>query len=208
MPKHPPHIMVQLTARVPRGHQGFWEVIRDLHQSQGEWTIPDIDGCCNVDKGTIRDFVRRLTLAGFVEVVREEPAGPRAPLKVYRLVRNQAEAPKLRRDGTPAKDLGRGQDQMWRAMKMTDRFTVNELTVLASTDEHPVTRNTAASYVKHLLAAKYLKRVSRGLYRLRPDRNTGPLAPQVYRSDFVFDPNLKQGFGPTGGAGADTGGEA
>lgn len=207
MPKHSPHIMVELTAKVPRGHQGFWDVIRELHQQQGEWTVADIDARCNVAKDTIRDFLRRLTVAKFIEVVREEPAGPRKAAKVYRLVRNQVEAPKLRRDGSPAKDLGRGQDQMWRTMKMHERFSAADLALLSSTSDIKVTQSTAASYVKHLLAAGYLKRVSRGVYRLRPDRNTGPLAPQIYRSDFVFDPNIKKGFGPTGGVGVD-GGEA
>lgn len=204
MPTYSPHVMVALTARVPRGPQGYWDIIRALHQSQGEWTVSDIDAQSNVPRHTIGKFVRPLALAGYVEVVREVPNdnGGKA-VKVYRLVRNQPDAPKLRPDGSPAKDIGRGQDQMWRAMKMADRFTAVELAVLSSTAEYAVATTSAAAYIRHLLAAGYLKRTARGVYRLRPDRNTGPLAPQVYRSDWVFDPNTKQGHGPTGGVGVE-----
>lgn len=195
-----PEVMAEITVRVPRGQQWFWDIIRDLHRSQGEWTVRDIDGRSNTHTASIRDFLRRLERAGYIEVVREIPDPNRKPRKVYRLLRNQPEAPRLRRDGSPAKDLGRGQEQMWRSLRMLGVVTVRDLAVAASTEETRVTVETARSYLKHLHAAGYLKRLERGRYRLRPDRNTGPLAPQVRRCDFVFDPNLGKAFSPGGGA--------
>ena len=211
MPVHSPHQMVALSLRLPRGQQGIWETIRHIHRTEepAEFTAPALWRKVGAHKDAILDYLRRLERGGYIELIRCDGPFEGRKAKVYRLIRDQPDAPKLRRDGSPAKDAGRGQDQLWRAMKMTAQFTIRDLVLAASTAECTVTHETAKSYIKHLLAAGYLKRVAHGVYRLRPDRNTGPLAPQIYRSDWVFDPNLKQGSGPTGGAGAPApGGEA
>jgi len=126
MARHPAHVMVALTVRVPRGQQGFWEVMRRLHRERGEFTAAQVDGASNVDSGTVHDFIRRLVKGGWLQVVREEPTTG-TPRRVYRLAKDQPDAPRLRRDGTPAVRVGRGQEQMWRAMKMLDRWSVREL---------------------------------------------------------------------------------
>lgn len=155
-------------------------------------------------RDTIRDFLRRLVKGGYLRVVREEPTnGTGSPRRVYRLVKDQPDAPQLRRDGTPAVRVGRANEQMWRTMKMVDRFGYADLAMLSSTESCRVTFETAKSYVVALHTAGYLKRIDRGLYRLRPDMNTGPLAPMVQRTDWVFDPNLKK---PMRGSSAPEGG--
>lgn len=181
-------IMFTLTVRVPRGYQGFWDIIRDI--APLPFTLSDIEQRTNVRRDTVRDYVKRLERAGYIEQTGATDAGA----LVYRLVRNTgAYAPRLQRDGTEVMQ-GNGQDQMWRAMKMLDRFTARELAVHASTEDVPVKESTAKAYIKHLLKAGYLVDNRQPAprprtYRLKPSMNTGPLAPQVQRTDYVFDPN-------------------
>lgn len=189
MGRHASDVMAQLTVRVPRGQQGFWEAIRGLR----EFTVTDLDQRSCVDRGTVRDFVKRLERGGYIARV-----GHRGNAKVYRLLRDQPEAPRLKRDGSPAKDVGRANEQMWRAMKMLKAFTARDLAVHAATEDVRITAETARTYCRHLHHAGYLAVVGeakrgrqghRRTYRLRPDRVTGPLAPQVQKTKFVFDPN-------------------
>ena len=203
MGRHSSYEMARLTVRVPRGHQGFWEIIRDLKT----FRVSDVDQRSNVHKATVRDFIKRLLKGGYIEAVAEDDDGT----VHYRLVKDQAEAPRLRRDGSPAADVGLGQDHMWRAMKMLGSFTARDLAIHASTDDVQVRLNTAASYIKHLHRAGYLAiqqaakpghRPGAGtvaVYRLIPTMISGPLAPQVMRSEWVWDPNTKQVRGPEAG---------
>lgn len=201
MSRHPSEIMVQLTARVPRGQQGFWEIIRGLHRHKKTWTFSEVDQRSNVSTSTVHDFLRRLLKAGFIV-----EAGRTAKTTLYRLAKDQPNAPCLKRDGSPGKSPGRGQDQMWRSMKMLPRFTARDLAAHSTTPETAVTLETAKSYIKHLLHAGYLVVLSpmtgsgprrcRAVYKLLRPMNTGPLAPQIQSTDFVFDPNLKVVMGP------------
>ncbi|MBK8157954.1 MAG: hypothetical protein IPK59_03910 [Rhodospirillaceae bacterium] len=203
MARHAADVMVQITARVPRGNQGFWEIIRDLHRKKKRWTVLDVDGHSNVALGTVNDFVQRLLKGGYI--VRDGAFGKSA---AFRLVKDQPDAPYLRRDGTAARELGLCQDQMWRAMKMLARFDARDLALYASTEDVPVKQLTAKSYIARLYRAGYLIMVTEGkpghrpgtgtlaTYRLLPAMNTGPLAPQIQQTDWVWDPNKRLVMGP------------
>lgn len=204
MGRHTADIMARLTVRVPRGQQGFWEVIRELHRKRGRWTAKDVDGSSNVHLSTVHDYLRRLTQGGFI--ARDgEIKGHIA----FRLLIDQPEAPRLRRDGKPVSALGQGQDQMWRTMKMMARFDARDLALHATTSDATVTLETARTYLRHLYRVGYLTVVEPGrptghrgrhamtVYRLIPSMNTGPLAPQIQRADFVWDPNRKKVMGST-----------
>lgn len=203
MGRHSTEAMVKLTVRVPRGQQGFWDIIRELRT----FTISDIDGRCNTHRQTIRDFVKRLEKGEFIRAV----GNVEHDAVQYELVKDQPEAPRLRRDGSPARDMGRGQDQMWRAIKMLGEFTARDIAIHATTDDVQVRLNAAASYLKHLHRAGYLKVTQAGkpghkpgsghmaTYRLIPGMNTGPMAPQVMRTEWVWDQNRNQAMGPEGG---------
>lgn len=200
MGRHTADALVRLNVRVPRGQQAYWDIIRDMRTGI---TITAIERQCNVDRRVIGDYVRRLAKGGILE-----PIGLQGDAIVYRLTMDQADAPCVRRDGTLAVKPGRGQDRMWRTMKMLRDFTVAELSTAATLPDELVTVATAADYVKHLARAGYLATVrdarpgykpGTGIparYRLRPEMNTGPLAPQIQRTDWVFDPNRKQAIGP------------
>jgi hypothetical protein len=89
-----------------------------------------------------------------------------------------------------------GQQQMWVAMRSLQQFDAGELAYAASTDETRVDPVAARFYITRLHAAGYLTIVSpgkvtggRAVWRFKPSMHTGPRAPQVMRTHFVFDPN-------------------
>ena len=200
MARHSIDIWVKLTARVPRGHQGFWEIIRDLR----EFTVRDVEYQSNVQAQTVRDFVRRLDRGGYITRI-----GSRGQAHVYRLVHDQPEAPALRRDGSPAKAEGLANERMWRTMRMLGRFKAADLAVAASTEARPISRETARTYCQALARANYLKIVAGNrarqpaVYWLPPNKRTGPLPPMIQRTKFVFDPNLGQAVSPGEPAGGE-----
>lgn len=199
MGRHSSDIMAKLTVRVPRGHQGFWEEIC----KRVRFTVPELDYASCVDRKTVRDFVLRLERAEYIEVVDTQGVGQYAT-KVYELVHDQPDVPHLKRDGSPATPPGAAQDQMWRAMKMLAEFDYKTLSVAASTDTVPITGQAAKSYIKQLYRAQYLIQMSAARPPKTPatfrlGRNTGPLAPEVQRTKFIFDPNLKRVIQPQGG---------
>lgn len=178
-----------------RGHQHFWSTMRELRR----FTVADIDGAGNARRDTVRDYVRRLRRAGILKRVGAEPK-PGTDADVYEIVYDPGpEAPSVRRDGTVIPRPGLGNEQMWRAMKMLGFFNHRDLSVHASTDEVAVKTATAKAYLKHLLAAGYLAVATPAagskpaVYRLV--KNTGPLAPMIQRTDWVWDPNLRAVMG-------------
>ena len=137
------------------------------------------------------DYVRRLIRGGYVEVAGRQVGHNGACM--YRLARRPHEAPRLRRDGKPARPSG--QRQIWNAIRRMKQFMTVELAVTASTDECRVTPATAQTYVLRLAAAGYLAVKQPGkpgkpaIWRLRPSMDTGPRPPAVLRSRLVYDHN-------------------
>lgn len=167
------------------GRQALWETMRRLKR----FCVADLRP--SGDSDTVREYLRRLEAGGFLE---REGEPVRFKPMYYRLVRDTGlEAPRLGLDGAPS-GLGKGREQMWRAMKMLPSFNVVDLAVNASTEDVQVAENEARDYVKHLERAKYLAIVKpathlgKAVYRLT--RNTGPRPPMVTRAKIVFDPNL------------------
>lgn len=186
--------MAALNARVPRGYQGYWQVIRGLARRDELFTLRDVEQATNAQKDTVRDYLHRLERAG---IVAREGAGEHGAT-LYRLVQDVGPvAPRLRRDGSEVQQ-GAGQDHMWRAMKMVGDFSAQDLLLAASTDDVRVTLDTAKTYIRHLFHAGYLARRAGGkgpvaaTYRLKPSMNTGPLAPMVQSVKQVWDPNRRE----------------
>lgn len=200
MGRHTADALARLNVRVPRGNQAYWEIIRELRT----FTISDIEKRSNVHRNTIGDYVRCLAKARVIIAT-----GKCGKAIVYRLAVDQPDAPSVRRDGTLATPPGLGQERMWRSMKMLKTFDAGELASSASPDtDAPVSVFAAADYIKNLHRAGYLTIVvpakpghktgtgNPARYRLRPDMITGPLAPQIQRTDWVWDPNRKCVMGP------------
>jgi len=170
----------------PYGRQAMWEAMRGLWR----FTRADLD-YLNVERDTVRSYLRSLVKAGYVVVAVSQ--GHHAPA-VYELVNDVGmEAPRLRRDGSPV-EQGQAREHMWRAMKMLPSFNFLDIAVTAGTEEVRVTEQDAKDYVKHLWRAKYLAvlkpatKRTKAVYKLA--RNTGPKPPMVTRAKIVFDPNL------------------
>ncbi|MBK5957427.1 hypothetical protein CCR97_04280 [Rhodoplanes elegans] len=171
---------------IPRGHDHYWSVIRELDKA-GEWTSGEVVALSNAHRASVHDFVGRLVRGGIARQV----GGGRVPH--YRLVKSPAATPRLRRDGTQAPPSA--QQQLWTAIRHLGHFAYAELILAASTDELAVEEITTRTYIKRLVAAGYLMAVVPGgpkkpaVWKLRPGMNTGPKAPQVLRAHVVFDPN-------------------
>lgn len=199
MPRRPHIEMVALQARVPRGQDGFWAIIRNLDVEKSAlggvngWTVAEIDARSNVDRGTIRDFVARLLKAGIATFVGEEfdPAGQSCG-RQYRLTRHQIDAPRLRRDGT---ELPEPQTQtIWRTLRMMKSGTAEEIASHATTADRAPDLQVVRRYLRELVAAGVLipaveggGKGNRSVYRLV--RDLGPKAPKILRAHVVYDPN-------------------
>lgn len=189
--------MAQLTVRIPRGHAGFWSIIREL-DTTGPWSVPDVDRGSNVDKSSIADYVRRLVRGGYARQV-DEVRSPSGPIKRYRLTKRPGIAPSLRRDGTPVPLPA--QQRMWTAIRSMRQFTAREVAFAASVEQAAVPVDVAKRYFGYLDTAGYLATVNPGapgrgaVYRLKPAMNTGPLAPSILRVKLVWDPNRAEIIG-------------
>jgi hypothetical protein len=204
MPRKPAHL--ELVGGIGL-RQRIWDRIRG-HAAKGQmFDLPDLlfgDELDSID--TAREYITGLFHAGYLDLhqaaVTTGPASRRRP-KRYSLARDVgADAPRVRRDGTPVTQ-GLAQEQMWRVLR-TLRGDTNgrELAFHASTQDVPVAEVAARDYLRHLHFAGYLTLVKpgRGLgsggiqarYRLLPDHNTGPRPPMVCRTKAVYDPNLNQ----------------
>ena len=173
---------VALSVKVPRGHEGFWTIIQQLHREQGTFTISDVVSQTNVVRSTVADYVKRLEKAGYL-ALQEGSDPPR-----YALIKTSRDAPRVRRDGTVLVESG--QDTLWRTIKMLKQFTVAALHAEV-TAARPMPLVTVQSYVKHLTRAGVLAKrpIGGNACEFRLIRNLGGAAPRVLRTHLVFDPN-------------------
>ncbi len=175
-----------------KGYRAFWAAILTAAK-KGSFTVPEIDMMCNAERRNVRDYTRRLEIAGYIKRigVAEDQA------VILKLVRPVKTAPRLRHDGSHVLEA-QASDQMWRAMQMMPTFTKHDLVTWASTEDRMVRLAGAKDYIRHLHKAGYLQLVSKSVpgtaatYRLKKKMITGPLAPKIKRIKVVYDPNLKK----------------
>lgn len=194
MARKPVHLE-QAGGKAPR--QRVWEAIRRL---AADFTAPTLERVARIDKATIHTYLQSLERGGFITEIGERQAiGDR---KHYQLVRDTGvEAPRLDRRGRPVQQ-SRGNENMWRTMRIMGEFSPRELAVRASTPDTDVAEGAAKSYVKYLANAGYLTIVDPGhsfirgkgakqaRYRLVASKYTGPRPPMIQRTKAVYDPNL------------------
>lgn len=188
--------------RILRGQAHYWAVMRALQAERGRFTAADIDAASNAAGSDIRKFIRGLVDAGYVAAAgatgRMLP-GANAEM-AYRIVRNQAECPRLTKSGIQ----GTGQRNMWNVLRGPlgrDGIDARDLAAFASTDAVPVPFETARTYLKMLAQAGYLACLAKGgparlaVWRLKPSMNTGPLPPMILRAKLVYDQNAGKVMG-------------
>lgn len=159
-------------------------------------------GVVGVHEDTIKAYLKRLEKGGYLttEIIPGETSGLYGAAKIYQytLIRDVGvEAPRLNPSGNPTMQ-GRGNENMWRSMKMLRSFDFRELASASTTDDVIVTIETARKYVMFLSSAGYLVEVQAAThsaptrYRLKSTMNTGPKSPMVQRTHNVYDPNIKR----------------
>lgn len=176
---------------IRRGSAYMWSVVRDLTKERRDrvFTATDVlDQTNATELSTVRKWARTLVKAGILE---EVEGG-------FRCLKRPTMLPHISNAG---KVVGGRNDAMWAAIRALKSFSPRELALVASTEEAPVKEWTAKSYTALLHAAGYLVVISaatprrQATYRLKPSKNTGPLAPRILRSKLVYDPNLAQVMG-------------
>jgi predicted transcriptional regulator len=195
--KTPEHY--QKTMQVDSPQEAIWTVMRELKT----FCIADISlalvkkGCKGINDGTIKDYLNRLLRGSYIVFVSQKKKHGLGVTMTYKLINDCGrECPRLNKKGE-AVTQGLGQDELWRGMKVLGEFTYVEL-LAVTTAEAAVKPGTARTYIKHLVAAGYLKCTEEGnatrpsRYRLLPRMNTGPKPPQVKRIHQIYDPNLKK----------------
>lgn len=184
-----------LRVEIPRGFADYWSIIREL-DAQGPWTIAMVVGRTRSHHEVVGRYVRRLRKGGYAEVVGSIERGGLKPVSLYQLLKTPTAAPRLRENGSEC--LPTVQEQMWVAMRSLQQFDARELSFAATTDEVSPSLAAAKSYVARLAAAGYLTMVRPGkggsagrlaVWRLKAAMNTGPLAPMVMHTRFVWDQN-------------------
>lgn len=190
------HLALSGTKPVMGGFDFFWQaILARTSAEKPEFTYRQIDGACKPGfERLLKRFLTLLVKAGFVEVLQERTSIRDG--RLYRLKLRQASTPILTDDGAIGAK-GRKQQNMWNVMRRAHQgFTIEELAISASTDDVVVTFRCAKAYVLRLINAGVVivqKRRGGGAgpntYVLRGSANTGPKAPKVYRTDFMYDPN-------------------
>ena len=172
-----------------RGEDYLWSLMMERHEVDRSFTVADIRLKSSAAEPTVREFMGRLLLGGFIQAI----AAP--PVQSYMVAKPQAETPRVRKDGSIIESAGAAQC-MWNAMRTAFRtgFNALDLVSFASTDEVDVTLPVALTYIKKLNAAGYLIVITRRaaaytVWRLDPAMNTGPKAPMILKTQLVFDPN-------------------
>ncbi|MEW6124151.1 MAG: hypothetical protein AB1698_16170 [Pseudomonadota bacterium] len=207
MARHSSAIIGDLRVVLPRGIEATWAAILQLDDI-GPWAVVDVVGQSHQGKKETYAYVRALVANGRAQQVGTRAGGcshlNTADVPLYRLTRRLAEAPRYGKDGKPARATG--QQQLWNAMRaLPGGYDYRELALAASTDETVISPDTAKAYLKRLLAAGYLVVVRPGRPRhaaivaLKAGMKTRPLAPQIMRTKFIWDPNVRAvvGMGET-----------
>lgn len=174
------------------GGKHYWMVVRQLAaQQSGLFTINDVFGLTGgVTRPPVANYVRALLADGHVEVASVRHWGGRCE-KTFRLLTATSRPPVLSAMHNPQAIR---RQQMWRAMRALQSFTIRELACAAATEEAPVSDGIAQNYVWWLRRAGYVALVGRfgtvGHYQLLRRMNTGPYAPIArHREQEVFDRN-------------------
>ncbi|WP_316216046.1 hypothetical protein [Bradyrhizobium sp. SZCCHNS3018] len=194
------HHEAKLDVRVPKGNDGFWQIMNELQTRNGEFTVADIDELTCSCTQNVGKYLMGLVAAGIAEQTGTRPpaAKGRFETPVYRLLKQPAMAPRVRDDGSLVPPTQ--QECVWTAIRTLKQFDVRELVFAATTDQVTPKPGTTRRFVLLLERAGYLRRVGFGQphrYRLIPEMNTGPLPPscKVLDARVVWDPNVKKFFG-------------
>jgi len=175
---------------VRAGRDYFWQKLLEASRDGGSATPKELRGVCDPGhEQALRSFLKRMHDAGHVERL-----GDRPPYR-FRISNPQRDCPLVSSEGKPSL-RGRAQQQMWNVMRRARLgFTMEQLTIDASTDDVIVGHETASSYIRLLVRAGVVKvscdarKSADKVFVLTGSGNTGSKAPRRMRAAFMYDPN-------------------
>jgi len=172
--------LASLSVLVPRWIPEIWQVMRDLDAQGTPWRASEVERLSGAPRNMVDAYLERLVAARFATSGNEG----------CRLICAPAEA--------PHRLPGNAQQQMWTALRSLGRVSAAELAHAASTDITKVSLAEARRYLSLLQAVDYVTMEGAGegcTWRLAPRANTGPIAPMVLRTTFLWDPNSLRPLG-------------
>ncbi|MBL1422657.1 MAG: hypothetical protein COC24_019290 [Alphaproteobacteria bacterium] len=197
MSQIPTDLFHKITVKVPRGHQGYWNIIKVLGANEQSFILSDVYLLTNGHTKSVSDYVKRLVKAKYLKVVSRIKTHNIITIYHYKIMKMVINAPRLRRDGSEC--LPTKNQYMWQTMRALNVFDAHELADRATTEvERPIALGTANRYLQALCKAGYLaiykahKNTSLTRYRFLKAMDTGELAPRIMRSKVVWDANLCQ----------------
>ncbi len=163
----------------------IWAEIR----RQRSFTLKSLSKCLrNTTEDTIRSYLTCLCAADYLA------SHDNGKTIIYALLKDcGVDAPRLRKDGSPVTQ-GRGNENMWRTMRILKTFDWQDVMIAASTETVKITKKTARAYIETLAKAGYLRCISeskpgvRAIYRFV--KNTGAKPPVIQRGGSLYDPNV------------------
>lgn len=189
MPRKPIEIETR-SLLTPR--ERVWNAVRKLRKGFTVWSVQE---ACEpmVNFGICRDYMRDLEKSGYIKCSKpsEIVRGNCRSRPEFDLVKNQHEAPRLRRGKET--NAGIGNQAMWAAMKVLKRFTSEQVAQAATLGDLTVSMHTATMYLHALSQSGHLALVKPGghgvcaVYALK--NYTGPKAPALTSRRCVFDRN-------------------
>lgn len=174
------------------GGAHYWKVIRDVAARQsGRFTVNDVFALTGgVTRPAVTNYVLALQAGGHVELLSTRHWGGRCE-KTYRLVSDRRQPPVLAMHNP--RSIQR--QQVWRAIRGLQTFTIRELACAASTDDIAITEGATGHYLRWLRRAGYVVLLERsgtvGHFQLVRKMNTGPDSPvpAFNGGDAVLDRN-------------------
>lgn len=170
--------------RTPR--ERMWGCMQQLGRFQR--TMIE-DAAHPAGRAAVQSYIDGLSKAGFIRAL---PGARRFSATTWEVVRRQAQAPQLDREGRELQP-SLGTLAMWRAMKVRKSFDADQIATDASQGGVVVKVSTANTYIKHLAAAGYLRVEVASKpgkkARMRLVKDTGPRPPAITRAKVVFDRN-------------------
>lgn len=177
------------------GPKAYWAAMRALSRRSGSFTTRDVaERFDEATLNTVRCYIRSCVRAGHLDEVGERAPvqSTSRPQKLYAVKVTAPEAAPFEKPDR-AGLLGAAHQQLWTAMRGLQRFTSRELAATASTDEVPISFDTARIFCWKLRQAGYLQVLGRigrwKVLRLKPGMNTGPDVPVITGAGEVIDRN-------------------
>lgn len=186
--------------RVLTGRDHYWSLMVDADMRGEHFCVDHIFSMSNNrSRVQISEFLNMLEKA---DIIRRTGEQNTRGMAFYRVSVRQSATPRFKRDGTLIADQMTARQALWNAMRspfFRNGFKLIDISVYASTDTLTVNQRSARLYISCLLRAEYLIVLQKGT-RLEPtiwrlNRNTGPAAPMLLKTECVYDPNAEKIFG-------------